>query len=167
MSFRNVVFSVALLCASFISYSQGLGIPSQKGGIGFGNLPTFTGIRFNFIDKKVEKINGINVTIWQNKEQDDQTGTVNGISLGLPLAIGTANKNGIGLGVFGVGASKNLSGINIGGIGVGAGGNVTGLNIGGIGIGSGENLKGINIGGIGAGAGGDVVGINIGGVGIG
>ncbi len=167
MHFRNIVTAIVLLFTSIISYSQGVGIPSKKGGIGFGNVPSFIGVRFNFIDKNVEKINGINVTMWQAKEEGNQTGTVNGISLGLPLALGTANKNGIGIGIFGVGATKNLSGLNIGGLGVGAGRNITGINVGGLGIGSGGNLKGINIGGIGAGAGGNVVGINIGGLGIG
>src|SRR5258706_11638853 len=167
MHYRNIVFSILLAFTSVLSYSQGVGIPSKKGGIGFGNLPTFTGIRFNFVDKKVEKITGINVSMWQTKKEGDQTGTVNGISIGLPLAIGTENKNGIGLGILGVGATKNLTGINIGGLGVGAGGNITGLNVGGLGMGTGGNLRGINIGGLGAGAGGDVHGINVGGLGIG
>jgi hypothetical protein len=167
MRYRKSASALLLLFASFISYSQGVGIPSKKGGIGVGNIPTFTGIRFNFADKHVEKISGINVTIWQAKSESDQSGTVNGISLGLPLALGTENKNGVGVGILGVGATKNLTGLNLGGLGVGAGGNITGFNIGGLGIGSGGNLKGINVGGLGAGAGGDVFGINVGGLGIG
>lgn len=167
MYFRKATISILLLLITFASYSQGVGIPSKRGGIGFGNLPSFSGFRFNFIDKNVEKISGVNVTIWQPKDEDVQTGTVNGISIGLPLAMGTENKNGIGLGIFGVGAKKNLSGFNIGGLGVGAGGNVTGFNAGGLGIGTGGNLKGFNFGGLGAGAGGNVLGINIGGLGIG
>src|SRR5216683_1598250 len=101
MPCRKAAFAILLVFTSLISYSQGVGIPCKKGGIGFGNLPAFSGIRFNFIDKHVEKISGINVTMWQAKGEDDQTGTVNGISIGLPLAIGTENKNGIGLGIFG------------------------------------------------------------------
>lgn len=167
MQFRKAPFLVGLLFVSVSSFSQGLGIPSKKGVIGFGNLPVFTGVRFNFVDKNVEKVNGINVTVWQTKDESLQSGTVNGISLGLPLAMGSQNKNGIGVGIFGVAATKNLAGVNIGGLGVGAGGNVTGLNVGGLGIGSGGNLKGINIGGLGAGSGGDVYGVNIGGLGIG
>ncbi len=167
MIFRKTAFAIFLSLPSIISNAQGVGIPSKKGGIGFGNLPKFTGIRFNFIDKRVEKISGLNVSMWQAKNEGDQTGTVNGISLGLPLAIGTEYKNGIGLGIFGVGATKSITGINIGGFGVGAGSNVTGINVGGLGVGAGGNMKGINIGGIGAGAGGDVFGINIGGLGIG
>jgi len=147
-------------------FSQGLGIPSKHGGIGFGNLAKFTGIRFNFKDRNVEKINGINTTIWNSKDDSDQTGTVNGISLGLPMATGHENQNGLSLGV-GIAATKNLSGINIGILGAGAGNNVTGFNFGGLGVGTGQDLRGVTIGGLGAGAGGDVVGVNIGGLGIG
>lgn len=164
---RKILFPVLLFAIAFNSHAQGVGIPSKKGGLGFGNLPVFTGLRFNYRDKNVEKINGINVTIWQPKDEDDQTGTVNGISIGLPLAMGTENRNGLGVGIFGVGAKNNLSGINLGGLGIGAGGDVKGLNIGGLGIGSGGNLVGISVGGLGVGSGGDVKGINLGGLGVG
>lgn len=160
----------ALLVLLFIvnaAFPQGFGIPSKRGGIGFGNLSKFTGIRFNFKDRNVERINGINVTIWQTKDDSDQTGTVNGLSLGLPMSMGHATQNGINLGLFGVASTENLNGINIGGLGAGAGQSMNGFNFGGLGIGTGQDLKGINIGVLGAGAGGRVVGINIGGLGIG
>jgi hypothetical protein len=163
---RFLLYTI-LFSSAFHSFSQGVGIPSKKAGIGFGNLPVFTGLRFNFRDKNVEKVNGINVTVWQPKNEEDQTGTVNGVSFGLPLAMGTENRNGLGVGILGVAARNNLSGIHIGGLGVGAGGDVTGLNVGGLGVGSGGDLKGINIGGLGAGSGGTVAGINIGGLGVG
>ncbi len=165
--FRIFLVPLLFVFIAFNSFSQGVGIPSKKAGIGFGNLPIFSGLRFNFRDKNIEKVNGINVTAWQPKSEEDQTGTVNGISLGLPLAMGTENRNGIGIGILGVGATKNLTGIHIGGLGIGAGGDVKGINIGGLGIGSGGDLKGINVGGLGAGSGGTVAGINIGGLGIG
>lgn len=164
---RGFYFVLAVLFIVNSAFSQGVGIPSKRGGIGFGNLPKFTGIRFNFKDRFVEKITGVNVTVWQTKSDADQTGTVNGISLGLPMAMGHENQNGISIGVFGVAATENLSGINIGLIGAGAGQNVNGFNFGGLGIGSGQDLRGVNIGGLGAGAGGDVIGLNIGGLGIG
>ncbi len=164
---RGILFLFLLVSISFNSFSQGVGVPSRKAGIGFGNMPVFSGLRFNFRDKNIEKVNGINVTVWQPKNEEEQTGTVNGISVGLPLAMGTENRNGIGVGILGVGARNNLSGIHIGGLGVGAGGDVKGLNVGGLGVGTGGDLKGINVGGLGAGAGGSVTGINIGGLGIG
>ena len=160
-----LAFAFALLFNS--AFSQGVGIPTKRVGIGFGNLPKFTGIRFNFKDKNVERITGINTTIWQPKDDGVQSGTANGISLGIPMAGGHENQNGISIGILGVAANQNLSGINIGGLGAGAGNNISGLNIGTLGIGSGQDLRGITIGGLGAGAGGDVMGINFGGLGIG
>lgn len=163
---RYLLVAVASSICSTV-FSQGFGIPSKKGGIGFGNLPRFTGLRFNFMDKNVEKIAGINVTVWQPKGDDEQTGTMNGISIGVPLAMGTEDRNGIGVGVAGVGAKRNLAGLNVGGLGVGAGGSVKGITIGGLGAGCGGDLKGITIGGLGAGSGGDVSGISVGGLGVG
>jgi hypothetical protein len=164
---RGFYFLVTLLLIANTAFSQGVGIPSKRGGIGFGNLPRFTGVRFNFKDKYVEKITGMNVTVWQTKHDGDQTGTVNGISLGLPMAMGHANQNGISLGLLGVAATENLSGINVGVLGAGAGNSVNGFNFGGLGVGSGQDLRGVTIGGLGAGAGGDVIGFNVGGLGIG
>lgn len=155
------LFAVTEVC------SQGVGIPSKKGGIGFGNLPSFAGIRFNFIDRNVEKLYGVNVTVWNAKDSDQQTGDMSGISIGLPMAMGVENQNGISVGILGAGASKNLSGINIGGLGVGAGGNVSGLNLAGLGIGSGGDLNGVSIAALGVGSGGHVRGFNFGGLGVG
>jgi hypothetical protein len=140
--------------------AQYVNIPSKTWGIGFGNSPRFTGIRFNFADKNIEKINGINVSIWARKNFGDETGSINGISLGVPLAVGAANRNGINLGIFGVGAAEKLRGFNLGLLGLGAGDEVAGINIGGLGLGSGGSVKGINIGGLGVGAGGSISGLS-------
>lgn len=158
--------SLLLVLLSVCSYGQGVGIPSKKAGLGFGNLAEFTGLRLNFRDKGVERINGVNVTVWNGRDED-QTGSVNGVYVGLPIAYSAERANGIGVGLFGVGARDKLNGVNIAGLGVGAGGDVTGINIGGVGVGSGGDMKGINIGGLGAGSGGDVTGFNFGGLGVG
>lgn len=147
--------------------AQGFGIPSRHGGIGFGNLQKFTGLRFNYKDQDVERIDGINVTVWSSRSEDRQTGRMNGLAIGLPMAMGVETQNGISVGVFGAGAVKNLSGINIGGLGVGAGANVSGFNLGGLGVGAGGDLNGVTIAGLGAGSGGDVTGFSFGGLGVG
>lgn len=162
------IFTVLFVFISACNlFSQGVGIPSSKAGIGFGNSPCFTGLRFNFKDRNIQRIKGINVTIWQSSYDSAQTGTTSGLSLGLPMVAGSSRVNGISIGVAGVMAKSKLNGINIGGLGVGAGEDVNGINIGGLGMGAGGNIKGINIGGLGAGAGGDVVGFNFGGLGVG
>lgn len=161
-----LLIAFVLIATDASSQGKGLGLPTKKWFVGFGNLSKFTGARFNFKDKNVEKINGLNVTIWTTKNDSDQTGVVNGVSLGLPLAMGHDKQNGISVGL-GVAATEDLNGINVGILGTGSGHNATGINVGGLGIGTGGNLRGINVGGLGAGAGGNVSGINVGGLGIG
>jgi hypothetical protein len=164
---KRIYISLLFLLAATGLFAQGFGIPSKHGGIGFGNLKKFTGLRFNYKDHDVEKIVGVNVTVWTTKHEDQQTGTMTGIAIGLPMAMGVENQRGISVGLFGAGAVQNLSGINIGGLGVGAGGDVSGFNFGGLGVGSGGDLNGVNIGGLGAGSGGDVRGFSFGGLGVG
>jgi hypothetical protein len=180
---KSTFLFLALVVIAGTAVGQGLGIPSKHGGLGFGNLQRFTGIRLNFIDKNVEKIVGINVTVWNPKDDAQQTGTMTGIAIGLPMAMGVEDQRGISVGIFGVGAKRNITGLNIGGLGVGAGGAVRGVNLAGLGVGaggdvagvtvallgvgSGGNVKGINIGGLGVGAGGSLTGFNFGGLGVG
>ena len=166
--------------AGRLVHAQGVNIPSKRWGIGFGNTKKFTGIRFNFQDNHVQRITGINVTLWKPVEDNQQSvinglsfglmpggGTMNGVQLGILGAGAEKSANGISIGVLGVGAGDNLNGINIGGLGCGAGGDVWGLNIGGLGIGAGGDLSGITIGGLGAGAGGSMAGLNVGFLGVG
>lgn len=42
-------------------FSQGFNIPAKQWGLSFGNSTRFDGIRFNLVDKDIEKINGINI----------------------------------------------------------------------------------------------------------
>ena len=132
--------------------------------ISIGNYPNVTGLRLNFRDSDLERVTGMNVTIWSPYEP--ATGVVKGVALGLPVT-GAGDIVGLGAGVFGVGAAHNLSGLMIGPVGAGAGGRVSGIAIGGIGVGAGGNLRGIIVGGVGVGAGGNFKGVALGGVGVG
>lgn len=181
---RRIPLTIFIITLPLLSiFSQGLNIPARHWGISFGNSSRFYGIRFNLVEKDIEKINGINFSVWGAKDNSRQTGTVNGISIGIPAAVGTDYLNGINVGILGAGARQDMNGINIGGLGVGAGNNLKGINFGLLGVGAGNDLYGINLGGLGAGAGNDVkgitfgllgagagndmVGINVGGLGIG
>jgi len=164
---RRISAITLLLFIVLPTLGQGIGIPSKKGGIGFGNLKRFTGIRLNFIDRGLEKVTGINVAMWKPKRDSAVSGTINGIAIGLPISTGAGNINGISAGIFGVGAGQSMHGINVGGLGIGAGADLTGINIGGLGAGGGGSLKGFTFGGLGAGAGDDVSGVSIGGLGVG
>ena len=149
-------------------------------GVAIGDKPQMTGLRINFRDRRLNEVNGVNVTFWQPYEPP--TGVVNGLALGLPttgartvngalvgLLGGGVEKSltGIAVGGVGIGAGGDLRGIQIGGVGVGSGGRVTGLTVGGVGVGSAGTMRGIQIGGVGVGGGGDLSGISIGGVGVG
>jgi len=166
-------FSLIFLIAHFdFLPGQSLDIPVKGYGISFGNSKKFAGLRFNFRDKRVDRIDGMNITLWKADENEDAI--MRGISLGilpeagdmgyLQLGIGVVAEyqlSGISIGILGAGAGRDMDGINIGGLGAGAGQNMTGVNIGGLGAGAGQNVIGLNIGGLGAGAGQNAVGVNI------
>ena len=89
--------------------AQSLDIPSSRWGISFGNSKNFTGLRFNYRDRDVEEITGINVTLWKGDE--NKYSIVRGISIGIiPEA---AYLYGLNLGLGGPAAEKELSGREI------------------------------------------------------
>ncbi len=177
------IFAVIIVHACFfcvLATAQSLDLTIKGHGISIGDSREVTGLRMNFRDKHMRRVNGINATIWSPREP--ARGTVNGLALGLPLT-GGKRLNGIAIGLFGAGAEKsvtgllgglvgagagkNISGIAFGGIGLGAGNNISGIALGGIGLGSGGNMTGLMFGGIGLGSGGNITGISIGGIGVG
>jgi len=91
--------------------AQSLDFPTRQYGLSFGNSAYFTGLRINWSDRGVDKISGLNVSLWRAKDNEDAT--MNGINLGLFMPEG-----------------GNLTGINIGGVGVAAHEDLTGLNFG-------------------------------------
>ncbi len=173
-----------------------LNMPTRKYGLSIGNSREFNGLRINFRDREVGRINGINLTLWrasQNKHAKvngvaigliaPEAGYLRGVSIGglavaadkeisgLAVAFAAAGSGGrirgITLAGIAAGAGESVQGITIAGIGAGSNGNIYGITIAGIGAGSGKNVTGVTIGGIGAGASGDITGITIGGIGAG
>jgi len=145
------------------SFAQSLDIPSNNFGISFGNSKNFAGLRFNYRDHQVNKITGINVTLWDSYENEHAV--VNGISLGIMPNAGYLT--GIQFGALGVAAEQDITGFSFGLLGAGSGGDITGIGIGGLGLGSGGSLNGVFLGGLGVGCGGDISGIVFGGLGAG
>jgi hypothetical protein len=157
---RLIVATLALPAAV---EAQSLDLMINNTGLSIGDSRIVRGIRLNFRDDRMERVTGINATIWT--PYPPARGTVNGLALGLPMT-GARNINGIGIG-FGVGADNDFTGFGFGGFGIGAGRDITGLSIGVFGAGAGRNITGITLGGFGAGAGGNVKGITVGGFGAG
>ena len=101
--------------------------------ISIGHHPRVDGLRLNFRDKELERVNGANVTIWSPYE-GYLSGEVNGLALGLPLTA-AGEISGVAAGVFGVGAEDDITGLGLAGIGLGAGGTIGGVHIAGVGLG--------------------------------
>ena len=158
---KSVVIS--LLIISVTGFSQSLDIPSSEWGLSIGNSKRFTGLRFNYRDHNVDRITGLNITLWDS--YDNKESLVEGVSLGLMPNAGTLN--GLNMGVLGAAAEHNANGISFGLLGAGAGGTVNGIAFGGLGVGAGESINGVMIGGLGAGAGQSITGLAIGGLGAG
>ncbi|MGB2988807.1 MAG: hypothetical protein WBC98_02515, partial [Candidatus Zixiibacteriota bacterium] len=79
---RCLAYLVVFLTLSISSsFASSLDIPSRGKGISFGNSKKFDGLRFNLVDKDVEKINGINLTFWIPKKNPDAV--MNGLAVGL------------------------------------------------------------------------------------
>lgn len=155
---------VITLAASALS-AQSLDLMIDNRGLSIGDSRIVRGIRLSFRDRNMERVDGINATIW-SPYKDAARGEVNGIALGVPLT-GAERISGLGIGIFGAAAEDEFTGIGVGGFGIGAGGDASGILIGGFGVGAGGNVRGVTIGGFGAGAGGQITGITIGGFGAG
>lgn len=168
MSFlRNRILRAAVCSLPAIpgvAAAQSLDLTVNDVGISIGDSRRVTGLRINFRDRRMEEVNGVNITVWSPYREN--RGVVHGVALGIPMT-GARRIVGVGAGIFGVAVNESLRGIGLGGIGIGAGKNIEGIGIGGIGMGVGENLRGLGIGGIGMGIGQDLRGIGIGGIGVG
>lgn len=156
---------VALALPAPASAQRSFDLMIDNTGLSVGDSRIVRGIRLNFRDRDLERVDGINATIWA-PYKDARGGEVHGLALGVPVT-GARRIQGIGVGVFGVGADEEFSGLGIGGFGVGAGGDAQGILVGGFGVGAGGNVRGLTIGGFGAGAGGTITGITVGGFGAG
>ena len=62
--------------------AQSLDIPSKKWGVSFGNSKDWNGLRFNFRDSRVRRVNGINFTLWLPRK-DNRDVIISGLPLGV------------------------------------------------------------------------------------
>ena len=160
---RLTAVCLFLALATAPAFAQGGDQPARP-ILSIGNYPNVNGLRLNFRDSDLGRVNGMNVTAWTPYEP--MSGTVNGVALGVPVT-GANDINGLALGALGIGAGHDITGITLGGLGAGAGGKVKGIGFGGLGLGAGGSLEGIMIGGIGVGGGGNAKGLLAGGIGAG
>ena len=144
--------AVVLLQASWAAAgSLDLGVNGY--GISFGNSDVWHGLRINLVDRDVEQVTGLNVSLWRPDGNEDAH--FEGITFGL-LGPEAERITGLGIGGLGIGVDR-LDGIALAGIGIGAE-RVSGIALAGVGIGA-EHVEGLAIAPIGVGAGEGVDGI--------
>jgi hypothetical protein len=139
----KILFAGLLLFSFQGALGQSLDLGAKGYGLSFGNSKRFTGIRLNLVDSQVERISGLNLTLWNPGKNPDAV--YNGLAMGL---IGTKSRliNGIALSGIGVNATERIRGIAAGTLGVGAK-DMTGLAIGLIMVDVHGHFRGINISG--------------------
>src|SRR5215831_15495391 len=149
--------SLFAACVLFPTSARGARLKLAVGdvGLGIGDVPRLDGVRLDFRDRDLERVRGINATLWAPHE--NAGGLVQGIALGLPVT-GAGQIQWLSLGV-GLGATHDLSGISAAPFGLGAGDDIQGIAVGGFGLGAGGDIKGIAVGGLGLGTGRNVTGI--------
>ena len=130
VKFRHVLPTIAVAAAPAFVLAQPsyLDLTVNDVGIAIGDAPRVTGLRINFRDRHLERVDGVNITVWMPYMA---TGAVNGIAIGIP-ATGARRIDGLALAIAGVGAEDRLRGIVIAPIGAGAGEEITGILIGGV-----------------------------------
>jgi hypothetical protein len=131
-------------------------------GISIGSSPRWTGVRLNWSDRYIERINGLNFTLW--KPGEAVGGEVNGLALGI-LGPRAARLRGISLGLLGVLPERSAAGVTVGGLGVVSEGELRGLSLGLLGVVSEARAVGVTVGGLGIVVEGGALGINLAGLG--
>jgi hypothetical protein len=126
-----------------LSNGKALNFPFKKYGVSIGNSYEFTGIRINFADENVKRINGLNVT-FRGKDIVHQNSFVYGISLGVFAA--ASSMQPINIGLLAIGARNSLSGFSVGGLAT-SGAQINGLCASGILV-LGDSINGISISGL-------------------
>lgn len=145
------------------SSAQSLDLGFANTGISIGNSREWTGIRLNWRDVGVRRVDGINLTVWQAGENPDFR--MRGIALGV-VGPQAATISGVALGLGGVHASERLSGIALGGLGVVSEGEMSGIALAGLGTVSQGRMTGIQAAGLGLVSQGDMRGISVAGLGL-
>jgi len=97
---RGTLAALFVLGLPAAGLAQGLDLTINHVGIGIGDVPEVIGLRLNYRDEKMRRVDGVNATIW-SPYGDNPSGVVRGIALGLPIT-GAGNIDGLAVGLFGV-----------------------------------------------------------------
>ena len=146
-------------------------------GLSFGNSKRLVGVRFNARDTGVEKVTGLNLTLWKPGENPDfemtglaiglygpKVSRMTGVALGLGAVVTNEEQSGLSLAGLAVVSQGPVRGGQIGGLALVAQGSLQGLNVGGLATVTQGNMRGLNVGGVAIVSQGAVEGLNFGGV---
>lgn len=151
---------ICACCAATPARGAGLGLPSSDWGLGFGNLPAFTGVRLSLRDEGAARDTGLRLQLlWPRGRQQ---GELLGVGVG-GLGLGARRLRGLGVAGLGLGA-ESITGAAVAGLGVGCD-RLRGVGLAGLGLGC-DELDGLAVGGLGIG-GDALTGVGVGGLGIG
>jgi hypothetical protein len=115
-------------------------------GIGIGHVPRVTGLRLNWQDRELDRIRGVNLTLWRPAE--GVGGRVDGLALGLMPAAGRIR--GVGAGLLAVLGEEHSSGVQMAGLASVSGGTLRGVSLGGLAAIGGDRLHGFSAAGLAA-----------------
>ncbi|HEY6223636.1 MAG TPA: hypothetical protein VIW26_07625, partial [Gemmatimonadales bacterium] len=130
-------------------------------GLSIGNSRRWTGLRINFQDNQVERVDGVGITIWSAKDNEGME--LRGLALGLAGPVG-GRFTGVTIGAVGAVADHEFRGLTAAGLGVVSNGDMNGINVSGLGTVANGDMRGVNFAGLGVVANRDMDGINVGGL---
>jgi hypothetical protein len=150
---KSISLGLAIICCLLadlsgqdaMSNGKALNIPFRKYGVSFGNSHEFNGIRFNYADRDVKRINGINITLWSAlKTALNPDAVVNGLSIG--TVVNARKIQPLGIFILGAAGCETVSGLSFAGIGIAAG-SLNGISVCGI-MSGGERINGLTLAGL-------------------
>jgi hypothetical protein len=132
-----------------LSNGKSLSIPFKRYGISIGNSNEFNGIRINYADAYVYRVNGLNFTLWYKNlpgkeesnrhnqiklikglyEAPNKSAVVNGVTAGVVPVAGTMQL--LNFGFLGLFADNSLNGVSVGGL-YSIGNHINGVCVGGL-----------------------------------
>jgi hypothetical protein len=80
---RATLAALFVLGLSATSSAQGLDLTINHVGLAIGDVPEVTGLRLNYGDRNLRRVDGMNVTVWTPYNDDNMSGVVRGVALGL------------------------------------------------------------------------------------
>ena len=130
-------------------------------GLCLGNAPRIHGARFNLSDHGLERVDGLNLTLW--KPRGNSQAIINGAAIGV-VAPAAKRINGLSCGGIAVVGESSLRGISAAGIAVVSEGVVEGVSAAGLAVVGEGRISGLSAAGLAVVSEGRIVGVSLSGL---